>query len=96
MTSTTTQVSFTLDIDPELLDESIRQQAEEKARESYVMELLRHGRLSSGYAAKLLNLSRLEILERMGQYQISIFPEQFPEELAQEVDETLNLTQPNS
>lgn len=95
MTSTT-QVSFTLDIAPELLDEPIRQQAEQKARESYVMELLRHSRISSGYAAKLLNLDRLEILERMGEYHISVFPEQSPEDLAQEVTETLQLTQPNS
>jgi predicted HTH domain antitoxin len=91
MTSTTTQVSFTLDIAPELLNESIRQPAEQKARESYVMELLRHGRISSGYAAKLLNLSRVEILERMGQYQISVFPEQTPENLAEEVTETMQL-----
>ncbi len=63
---------------------------------SIVMELLRYGRISSGYAAKTLNLSRLEMLERMGRYQISVFPEQTPEDLAKEVTETLRLTQPNS
>jgi predicted HTH domain antitoxin len=95
MISRNTQVSFTLDITPELLDESIRQQAEQKARESYVMELLRHGRISSGYAAKLLNLSRVEMLERMGRYQISVFSEQTPENLAEEVAETMQLMQKN-
>lgn len=76
------------------LDDAIRQQAEAKARESYIMELLRHSSISTGYAAQNLNLSRLEILDLMGQYNISIFPEQTPEELAQEVAETRNLIQP--
>jgi hypothetical protein len=40
-------------------------------------------------------LNRLEILERMGQYQISVFPEQTLEDLAQEIAATLELTQPN-
>ncbi|MFB8791545.1 MAG: UPF0175 family protein [Potamolinea sp.] len=75
------------------LDDTIRQQAEYKARESYIMELLRYGSISTGYAAQILNLSRLEILDLMGQYKISIFPEQTPEELAQEVAETQNLIQ---
>ena len=75
------------------LDDTVRQQAESKARESYIMELLRHGSISTGYAAQNLNLSRLEILDLMGQYKISIFPEQTPEELAQEVAETRNLLQ---
>jgi hypothetical protein len=52
------------------------------------MELLRHGSISTGYAAQSLGISRLEILNLMGQYKISIFPEQTPEKLAQEVAET--------
>jgi predicted HTH domain antitoxin len=87
------QITINLPEDIEL-DEAIRQQAEFKARQTYIMELLRHGSISTGYAAQNLNLSRLEILDLIGQYKISIFPEQTPEELAQEVAETCNLIQP--
>ncbi|BAU12234.1 hypothetical protein LEP3755_27630 [Leptolyngbya sp. NIES-3755] len=87
-------MQITIDLPEDIqLDDAIRQQAESKARESYIMELLRHGSISSGYAAQNLNLSRLEILELMGHYKISLFPEQTPEELAQEVAETRNLLQ---
>ncbi len=87
-------MQITIDLPQDIqLDDGIRQQAEAKARESYIMELLRHGSISTGYAAQHLNLNRLEILDLMGQYRISIFPEQPPEELAQEVAETLNLIQ---
>lgn len=75
-----------IDLPPDIqLDDAIRQQAESKARESYIMEILRHGSISTGYAAQSLNLSRLEILDLMAQYKISPFPEQTPEELAQEM-----------
>ena len=76
------------------LDDAIREQAESKARQTYIMELLRHGSISTGYAAQSLNLSRLEILDLMGQHNISIFPEQTPEALSQEVAETRSLLQP--
>ncbi|MEX0268851.1 UPF0175 family protein [Leptolyngbyaceae cyanobacterium UHCC 1019] len=88
-------VQITIDLPQDIeLDETIRQHAESRARESYVMELLRYGSISTGYAAKSLKLSRLEILDLMGQYKISIFPEQPPEELAQEVAATRRLIQP--
>jgi predicted HTH domain antitoxin len=76
------------------LDDAVRQQAESKARQTYIMELLRHGSISTGYAAQSLNLNRLEILDLMGQYKISIFREQTSKELAQEVAETQSLIQP--
>ena len=76
------------------LDDAIREQAESKARQTYIMELLRHGSISTGYAAQSLNLSRLEILDLMGQHNISTFPEQTPEALSQEVAETQSLLQP--
>jgi predicted HTH domain antitoxin len=88
-------MQITIDLPQDIqLDDAIRQQAESKARESYIMELLRHGSISTGYAAQSLNLSRLEIFELMGQYKISTFPEQSPEELAQEVAETRHSIQP--
>ncbi|MBI4783957.1 MAG: UPF0175 family protein [Oscillatoriophycideae cyanobacterium NC_groundwater_1537_Pr4_S-0.65um_50_18] len=87
-------MQITIDLPQDIeLDDTIRQQAERKARESYLMELLRHGSISTGYAATLLNLSRLEVLALMGQHNISVFPEQSPEELAQEIAETQHLTQ---
>ncbi|WP_008313407.1 UPF0175 family protein [Leptolyngbya sp. PCC 6406] len=76
------------------LDNTVRQQAEAKARQTYIMELLRYGSISTGYAAQSLNLSRLEVIELMGQYKISVFPEQTPEEITQEVAETRSLIQP--
>ena len=89
-------MQITIDLPQDIeLDDTIRQQAERKARESYLMELLRHGSISTGYAATLLNLSRLEILALMGQHNISVFPEQSSEELTQEIAETQRLTQPN-
>lgn len=87
------QITINLPEDIEL-DDAVRQQSELKARQTYIMELLRHGSISTGYAAHSLNLSRLEILSLMGQHQISIFPEQTPEAIAQEVAETRNLLQP--
>jgi len=89
-------MQITIDLPQDIeLDDTIRQQAERKARESYLMELLRHGSISTGYAATFLNLSRLEVLALMGQHSISMFPEQSPEELAQEIAETQRLTQPH-
>ena len=88
-------MQITIDLPQDLqLDDAIRQQAESKARESYLMELLRHGSISTSYAAQSLNISRIDILNLMAQYKISIFPEQTPEELAQEVAETRKLIQP--
>ena len=85
---------ITIDLPQDIeITDAVRRQAEAKARESYIMELLRHGSISTGYAAQLLKLSRLAVLDLMGQYKISIFPEQTPEELAQEVAETQNLMQ---
>lgn len=68
---------------------AIHQEAQSRAKEAYVMTLLRHGIISSGRAARLLGLSRLDVIERMSQYGISVFAEQTQEELEQEVAETL-------
>lgn len=83
------EVKFTLAIHN--LPEASKQEAEAKAKEAYVMTLLRQGSISTGKAASLLEISRLEILSLMGQYNISVFPEQTQEELAQEVAETLQV-----
>ncbi|MDJ0744757.1 MAG: UPF0175 family protein [Xenococcaceae cyanobacterium MO_167.B27] len=93
---------MTLEITDEFLNslelpEKIQFQALKKAKEGYVMALLEAGEISSGRAGKILGVSRLEILEMMGRWGISVFDDsQNLEELKQEVEqaesiyETLN------
>ena len=47
--------------------------AERKAREAYVLELLRQGDISAGRAARLLNISRWDLSELMYAAGISPF-----------------------
>jgi predicted HTH domain antitoxin len=50
--------------------------------------LLEAGEISSGQASKILDVSRLEILEMMGKWGISVFDDsQNLEELSQEVEQ---------
>ena len=73
----------------------IREKAIQKAKEGYVMALLEVGEISSGKAAEILGVSRLEMIEIMNKWGISIFDDsQDLEELRQEVEQaelTLNL-----
>ena len=78
-----TEVKFTVVI-PEI-PEAHRLEAEGKAREAYVMTLLRHGDISAGRAAKLLGLDRWQLSDLMDVYDISPFPTQTREELEREV-----------
>lgn len=73
------------------LPEVHRQEAENLAREAYVMTLLKYGIISSGNAAELLGMHRLDVIELMGKYGISVFAPQTREELEKEVAETLAL-----
>lgn len=85
-------MSITIQFDlPINISESLHSKAEEQAKIAYIMTLLKHGEISSGIAGKLLGISRLEVIELMGQYGIPIFPDQNREELEQEVRETLRL-----
>ena len=77
------QVSFTVSL-PEV-PESHRLEAEQKARESFLMTLLRHGDISAGHAAEQLGIDRWQLSELMDSYAISPFPSQTREELAAEV-----------
>ena len=47
--------------------------AERKAREAFVLELLRQGDISAGRAVRLLNISRWDLLELMYEAGISPF-----------------------
>ena len=78
-----TEVKFTIEIGT--ISEPTRLQAEHKAREAYIMELLRQHDISAGRAANLLGIDRWQLSDLMDTYQISPFPEQTREELEQEV-----------
>jgi predicted HTH domain antitoxin len=57
-----------------------------KAKEALVLELLREARISQGKAARLLGISRWEILDLMARHRISSGPET-AEEMRQEVED---------
>ena len=63
--------------------------AERKAKEAFVLELLRHGDISAGRAAKLLDISRWDLSDLMSEAGISPFAEVTAEELAAEVEAAL-------
>lgn len=67
------EIRFTLPLDEVLLQHKI--DAEQKAKEAFVLELLRQGDISAGRAAKLLNISRWDLSELMYQAGISPFDE---------------------
>jgi predicted HTH domain antitoxin len=70
------------------IDEAQRLEAERKAREAFIMELLRQGNISAGRAAELLSIDRWQLSDLMGLYRISPFVPQTSEELEREVAET--------
>ena len=84
-----TEVKFTLTL-PEV-PEIHRLEAEKKAKEAYIMTLLRHGDISAGRAAELLEIGQWQLSDLMDIYQISPFPSQTKEELQQEVTQTLEI-----
>ncbi|WP_236721438.1 UPF0175 family protein [Trichormus sp. NMC-1] len=55
------------------------------------MTLLRHGDISAGRAAELLEIERWQLSELMDIYQISPFPTQTKEELQEEVTQTVEI-----
>lgn len=89
MSNTQVEVQFTLPIDETLLHH--KTDAENKAKEAYVLELLRQGDISAGKAAKVLNISRWDLSELMSDAGISPFSEQTVEELATEVESALRV-----
>ena len=71
MAKTEVEIRFTLPLDEVLLQHKM--EAERKAREAYVLELLRQGDISAGRAARLLNISRWDLSELMYEAGISPF-----------------------
>ena len=89
MAKTQVEVQFTLPIDEALLPH--KTDAEDKAKEAFVLELLRQGDISAGRAAKLLNISRWDLSELMSEAGISPFAEVTAEELTAEVETALKV-----
>lgn len=89
MAKTQVEVQFTLPIDETLLHH--KTDAEYKAKEAFILELLRQGDISAGKAAKLLDISRWDLSELMSAAGISPFAEQTAEELATEVENALRV-----
>lgn len=83
------QFTFTLPIDESFLQH--KTDAERKAKEAFVLELLRHGDISAGRAAKLLNISKWDLSDLMSAAGISPFPELTTEELDTEVETALKV-----
>lgn len=80
-----TEVKFNLEISQ--IPEAVRLEAENKAKEAYVMTLLRHHEISSGRAAEMLGIPRVELIDLMSKYDLSPFPDQTREELEREVEQ---------
>jgi len=63
-------------------------EAYRKGKEALIMSLLQQGDISSGRAARLLSLSRLQVLDLMSEYDISPFDDSMTlEEFQAEVAE---------
>ncbi|MEA5536108.1 UPF0175 family protein [Crocosphaera sp. XPORK-15E] len=70
------------------LSDEVKKKALQKAKEGYVMTLLEVGEISSGRAGKILGVSRLEVIEMMKKWGISLFDDsQTLEELRQEMEQ---------
>lgn len=87
------EVKFTLSVRD--IPEAHRLEAENQAKEAYVMTLLRHADISSGRAAELLGIDRWQLSDLMDAYDISPFAPQTQEELEQEVDRAMQILEKN-
>ena len=79
MAKTEVEVRFTLPLDEVLLQH--KGDAECKAREAFILELLRQGDISAGRAARLLNISRWDLSELMYEAGISPFDDSLSAEM---------------
>ncbi len=70
------------------LSDEVRAKALKKAKEGYVMTLLEVGEITSGRAAQILGVTRLEVIAMMNKWGISVFDDsQDLEGLRQEVEQ---------
>ena len=74
---------------PESLAFSLKMKSHEFEKEMKTISLIKLyelGKISSGAAAKLLNLSRVDFLEMLGKYNVSYFHEELKNELQSELE----------
>jgi predicted HTH domain antitoxin len=83
-------VHVSLDAELVAVLEEVGRPAKESARELIVLELYREGLISSGKAAELLGLPRVEFVRLAGQRGIPYF-QMTREELRQEIDQAKSL-----
>jgi len=83
------EFSFTLPIGE--IPAPHRDAAERKAREAFILSLLKQGDLSAGCAAELIGIDRWRLSELMSAYGISPFDETLTSEgLEREVNDAFN------
>jgi len=73
---------------PDELRVSLKYKKDEFADEIKKISLIKLyelGKISSGMAAKVLNISRVDFIELLGKYKVSIFPYEDKEELLEDV-----------
>ncbi len=74
---------------PESLANSLKLEDKEFEREIKMLSLLKLyelGKISSGTASKILDIPRVEFLEKLGEYRVSVFGFQDEEDLKQDVN----------
>ena len=71
MAKTELEVRFTLPLDEVILKHKV--DAEHKAKQAFVLELLRQGDISAGRAARLLSISRWDLSDLMYEACLSPF-----------------------
>ena len=64
-----------LHIPDDLLRVKGKEQLEALAQEALLIKLFQQGEISSGYAAEALGISRHALLDLLGQYGVSMFPD---------------------
>src|SRR5262245_19180742 len=80
------RLNVELEVPDEILANMPEAEAAAKAKEAFVMELLREHRVSQGKAAEMLGITRHELFTLMTKYQvpaIDLTPEELDAELAQ-------------
>lgn len=69
---------------PEELASSLKMgdaEFEKEIRKLSLIKLFELGKISSGFAARLLNISRVDFLELLGKYNVSFFPDNLAQDL---------------
>ena len=82
----TLRVEAELDVPAHVLAElDTPEKAAAWARQALVLHLLREAKISQGWAARLLGITRWDILDLIAKYQVESGPES-PEELRQDIE----------